>query len=133
MAGNIEVKETGKPFDRDALRIKGSHIIAHINVLKFTDADTGQRVCYIPALDISGYGENDEKAIEMAKFSIQEYFSYLNSLSLKNKETELLSMGWKSDKLKNKEFSKTFVEGEDELQKFNAAEGKVERLTLEAA
>lgn len=128
-----EAKETEEPITSDALSINGTHIIAHINVLKFTDADTGQRVWYVPSLDISGYGENDGKAVEMAKFSIKEYFSYLNSLSAENKEAELLSMGWQLDKLKTKEFSKAFVDGENELLKFNAVQGEVEHLTLEAA
>ena len=126
----IEHKET---FEQDLLRIKGLKVIGHLNILKFKDADTNQFVVFIPALEISGYGETDEKAAEMAKFSVKEYFTYLNGLSPKKREEELISSGWRSEKYRNKDYSKAFVDGEGKLQDFNVVDGKIERLTLETA
>lgn len=132
MRGTIDFKDT-KPFDRDTLRIKGGKIIANTNVFRFKDADTGQEVCYIPALEITGYGETEAKATEMARFSIEELFAYFAELSPKKRDMELSKLGWKQEKLKNREFSKVVVDVEGELKNFNAAEGTVKRLTLEAA
>jgi hypothetical protein len=132
MANKIDFKESG-PVDRDSLRIKSNKIVANINVFRFKDADTGQFVCYLPALEISGYGETEAKADEMAKFSVEEFIVYLSKLSPKKRDTELAALGWKHDKLKNKEFSKLVVDVEGELKNFNAAEGTIKRLTLEAA
>lgn len=33
-------------------------------------------IAYIPVLDLSGYGENDEQAFEALKVSIHEYLTY---------------------------------------------------------
>lgn len=133
MTPTIDIKENNEVFEYDSLRIKGNKIVANINVVKFKDADTGQMVCFLPALEISGYGETDAKAVEMAKFSVHEFFIHLSSLSGRKRELELSELGWKQDKMHNKEFSKVRVDVDGELRDFNAAEGSVKRLTLEAA
>jgi len=125
---DFAVKKNAGPSD--TMRIKGSRIAGTMNGLGFRDADTGQFICYLPSVDISGYGETEEKAIEMAKFSLSEYFSYLMTLSVKKRDSLLFSLGWKHERMKNKEYSKAFVDGGGQLQDFNAVEGKVERLTL---
>ncbi len=126
----FRIKET---FHPDVIHINQKNVTGHLNAFEFQDADTKQFIFYFPALQISGYGETREKAFELAKFSISEYFSYLHSLSTKKREAELSSQGWKIDKLRNKEFSKIYVDEEGELQNFNAVEGKVKHLTIEAA
>lgn len=128
---SFEVIKDIKVADRDTLRIKENHISASLNALSFRDADTNQIVSYFPSLDITGYGSNTEKAMELAKFSIKEFFSYLLSLSEKKRESELRLLGWENDKLNHKEFSKAFIDGDGDLKKF-AAEGTVERLTIVA-
>lgn len=127
---NFQVTKTEK-IDQDILRLTDRQIEASINVLRFKDADTQLIVSYFPALDISGYGPNEEKAMEMAVFSLKDFFAYLLNLPSKKREDELRSLGWKNDKLKHKEFSKAFIDGDSELKTF-AAEGKIERLTLVA-
>ncbi len=133
MSGNfreLRLKETHHP---DTIRIHNNNATGHLNALEFQDADTKQFIIYFPGLERSGYGETREKAFELAKFSISEFFSYLTSLSKKNMEVELRSRGWQLDKFKNKEYSKVYVDGEGELKNFNAVEGKVKHLTIEAA
>lgn len=125
-----ELKETPHP---DTLHINSKNVTGHLNAMEFQDADTNQYIVYFPAFKISGYGETKEKAVELAKFSIREYCEYLHSLSKKNRETELRKHGWKIDKLKNKDYSKVFVDSEGDLKNFNVAEGKVKHLTFEAA
>lgn len=124
------LKETHHP---DSIRINNKNVTGYLNALQFQDADTNQFVVYFPALEISGYGETIEKAFELAKFSISGYFAYLHSLSIKNRELELITRGWKVGKYKNKDYSKVYVDAVGELKNFNVVEGKVKHLTIEAA
>lgn len=58
--------------------------------------DSGAMVVYCPALDLSGYGSNEEEAEESFKISMDEYFKYTL-----NKETlfaDLQRLGWKIEK-----------------------------------
>ena len=125
-----------KRVERDSIWISHSrdrHIIKlTANMLRFRDKDTRQIIFYIPSIDISGYGENEDKAMELLNFSVNEYFSYLRGLSQKMLDKELLSFGWEKTKDKKKEFSKSFVDGDGNLRSFNAVAGEVERLTVQA-
>ncbi len=38
--------------------------------------ENGTQIAYIPVLDISGYGKNEEEAKESLEFCLSEYFSY---------------------------------------------------------
>jgi len=118
----------------DSLRIDPNkrNIKAYIGILKFVDKDTLQWVYYMPALDITGYGKTEEKASEMLKFSIGELFNHLLSLSSKRLQVELSNLGWKRNYFRNKEYSKSYVDIDGELQNFNAIDNKVERLSLVA-
>lgn len=121
------IKETNST---DSLHIKRGHINASVTALQFKDADTHQFVIFVPSLNISGYGETHEKAQEIVKFNMDEFFKYIVLLSQKKRDSELAALGWKQNKLKAKEFSNAYVDGDGELKEFNALDGKIERLTL---
>lgn len=129
-----EVKISNKRLDTETLHVNSRtrKVKAAISVVKYRDKDTRQIVLYTPALDISGYGNTEEKAREMLRFSIAELFKLLTSISPKEIEIELASLGWKHNPFKNKEFSKAFVDGDGELQNLNAVGDTIERLTLTA-
>jgi len=118
----------------DTLRIDHNKrsVKAYISILSFIDKDTRQWVYYMPTLDVTGYGETEDKAAEMMKFSIGELFSHLLNLSNKHLQTELSKLGWKKNYFRNKEYAKSFVDINGELQNFNAVDNKVERLALVA-
>ena len=67
---------------------------------KYRDKDTRQMVIYFPSLELSGYGESEEKAEEMALFSIDEYFKYLIKLAPGTMDKELSVVGWKQRNIK---------------------------------
>lgn len=124
-------ENTGKDYmrlDLSAKKFKGT-----LSVLKFIDKDTNQIVLYVPALETSAYGEVESKAIEMLKSAMGDFFDHLLTLSSKNIESELTNLGWKQNWLKNKEYSKAYVDMSGELKNLNAVEDKVEMLTLETA
>ena len=121
------------PQDKDKLHISKNRGRVGLCVYNFVDKDTKQFVAFAPAFDISGYGETEDKAIEMMKFAIGKYLEYLIDLSTKDRDSELLALGWKKDKLKNKDFSKAYVDINGELKNFNAVEGSVKRQILQLA
>lgn len=105
----------------------------YINIMRFTDKDTRQIVLYAPALEISGYGETEQKAFSMIKESINSLFDMLSNLSHTDLGIELGKLGWKKNKLRNKDYSRAYVDEDGNLKNFNAVDNKVDRLALVAA
>lgn len=128
----FEIKEL-QPEDKNTLHIGKNGGQAGICVYNFVDKDTKQFVAYAPALDISGYGDTEDKAVDMMKFAIENYIDYLTDLSAKERDKELASLGWKKDRFKNKDFSRAYIDINGELKNFNAEEGSVKRQKLEFA
>jgi hypothetical protein len=120
----------------DSLRIAykngGTDITGVLSSIKMIDRDTSQHIIFIPSLNLTSYGETLDKAEKMIKSSIDDFFEYFLDLSPKQRETELYNMGWKQNKFKNKVYSKAFVDPNGDLQNFNLAEKKVQRLSLAA-
>ncbi len=108
-------------------------ISAELNMYKYRDKDTRQIVFYVPSLELTSYGADEEKAIEMIRFSIDNYLEFLVTLSTKKLEAELLLLKWKRNFLKNKEYSTAYVDVSGKLKNLNAVGDKVERLTIVAA
>lgn len=130
-----DFKISKKKFDKDSLHINinSGRINANLSAFKYRDKDTRQIVFYIPSLELTSYGATEEKAAEMIKFSIDDYFSFLISLPTKKLQAELSSLKWKHNTLKNKEYSNAYVDVSGQLKNLNAVGDKVERLTLVAA
>ena len=132
----LHLSVSQKSLQKETLRISISgrrkEIKLRSRLFRYRDKDTRQMVVYIPALEITGYGSNEKKAMEMLNFSVKEYFAFLSSLAPKKIETELLKLGWKHTPYRNKEYSKTFVDVAGNLQNFNAVANQVEQLTVEA-
>lgn len=121
-------------FDQESLQVdfEKQHIAAKVNAVGFIDKDTKMSVIYIPALEISGYGESLEQAKEMLHFNVSELFAGLVQLSSEELEAELGSMGWRKDLL-DKVYSKAFVDMRGVLQNLNAENDTVETMALTAA
>ena len=119
----------------DSLRIDSNkkHIKAGLNLFKFQDKDTHQWVLFIESLDITSYGETENKAQEMLKETIHDYLQFLMSMTVKERDLELNKLGWEHHKLHNKEYSKSYVDINGNLKDFNAVGDKVERLMLQTA
>lgn len=113
------------------VNLKKGKIDSHLNVIKYQDKDTNQIVCYIPSLEITGYGSDEKRALDMLHFSVEEFYSFLNDLSPEKIETELFKLGWKHNKLQNKEYSKAYIDLSGQLKNLNAVDNEVEMLTLE--
>jgi hypothetical protein len=99
---------------------------------RFIDKDTKQIILNIPALGITSYGENEPKAIQMLNFSIDNFFEFIVSLSRKQQEHELQKLGFSKVSHSNKEFSKSHVDSDGDLQNFNANAEEVQLLSVVA-
>jgi hypothetical protein len=134
--GKLEMNFTAKPVNElDTMRIDLAKqgIDAVLSHITFTDKDTKQIVQYIPSLDVSGYGETEQKAQEMLQLVIEDLFSHLLTLSAKNLQKELWEMGFKQTPMRNKEFSKKFVEENGHRQPVNAVENTIKHSFLSFA
>lgn len=130
--GNLQLHFSTEPLDKnDFLRVyhnKGK-IEVGLTIFKYTDKDTRQIVLYAPSLELTGYGETEDKAQEMLEFSLDELFEYLIKLSPKYLKSELSKLGFKQHFLRSKEYSKAYIDGNGELQNL-AMDHKVERLAV---
>ncbi len=113
-------------------KIQGAHLRGYLNVYRYRDKDTRQIVAYIPSLEISGYGADENKANKMLIFSLDEYFYYLCSLPTKNFQAEIAHLKWKQNPLKHKDYSNPPENVKGQLEALNAEGNKIERLTLQA-
>lgn len=132
MSGKLNLIPSDTINGNDEIHFKRDQITGQINLNKFRDKDTNQFVFYSPSLELSGYGETEDLALEMIKFQISELFDYWGQLPVKEREIELQKLGWKKSWFRNKDFSKAFVDGDGILQNFNVVDNKVERVALVA-
>lgn len=81
----------------------------------------GYEFVYIPSLNISGYGNTQEEAKEMAKVCIKDFAETLFASGEKRAIEEIKNLGWKKDKYFNK-FNAPFVDKNGILREFNLSE-----------
>ncbi len=130
---NIQKAEGVKSNETLNVNIKKGKISLSVTGFTFIDKDTKQYNIYIPSLDISSYGENLKKAEVMIKHSFMDFCEHLLSLNVTDINSTLSSLGWNRSKIFSKQFSKMYVDGNGDLQNFNAEDNKIERISLTAA
>jgi len=70
--------------------VKDGYFKVNLPLIRFEE--DGCKIAYCPALDISGYGNNDDEALESFKISLSEFFKY--TTNKKTFEKVMQSMGW---------------------------------------
>lgn len=127
-------KSSDKRISRETLRIDFAKKVykGEFTAFKFIDKDTKQAVIYVPAFEMSGYGETFEKADEILKCNLDNYFQHLNKLSFSEVALELKELGWEKSFF-NKQFSKAYVDMNGHPQNLNAEGNRVEQIALTAA
>jgi hypothetical protein len=90
------------------------------------------KILFIPSLNLSGYGSNDEEALEMLKDSLDTYFNNLFKLKNDRVLNELGLLGWKQDRIHHKRFNNVaYVDKEGILRNFNLpAETEIEESSI---
>ena len=104
----------------------------NLPLIKFEE--DGAKIAYCPALDVSGYGNTDEEALESFKISIYEFFRYITNKKTFEKVME--QMGWTISHNKNKSLtpppmSKLLEENDNFSRIFNEHDYYKENYTVE--
>ena len=131
---DFEFKRSEEKRKEDSLHInynKGK-VTGYVTIFKFTDKDTLQSVLYAPSFNLSSYGKDHLRALEMMKESLHDLIDSYLQLSPSKLQQELRSLGWKRNRLRSKDFSRAEIDVEGNLRNFNAADNKVERFALVA-
>jgi len=102
------------------------YIEAQIRMISFKDKDTNQFVISVPSLEITGYGSTKKRAMEMIKSSIDDFNSNLINKNINTISSVLVKLGWKKSPLRNKNFSKSYIDINGELKDFNIVGNKIE-------
>ncbi len=84
--------------------------------------DHSHHIAYIPALDISGYGDTKYESHKMACDILEEVFISLSSLSNSAIHSELKKYGWSKAKYSSKKFIGSYIDKEGVLRNFNLSE-----------
>ena len=128
----LKIDASSKPPVKETLRIRRSKksASASLHIIIYRDKDTRQMVMYIPSFDVSGYGATREKAKEMLKFSLDDYFRILLNMPANSMMDVLGKLGWEKRKFSEKEFSKAYIDADGKLQNLNAVADEVEEATL---
>jgi hypothetical protein len=78
--------------------VKDGYFKVSLPLIRFEE--DGCNIAYCPALDVSGYGNSAEEALESFKISLSEFFKYLTNK--KTFEKEMIRMGWTFSQNKHK-------------------------------
>jgi len=113
--------------EQDTIRIKNGLIDLTLNVLYGKQGEFF--LSYCPSLNISGYGNTEKEADEFIKHEMIVFCEDLNSMQSEEKNHFLLSLGFKKERFKTKNFSKAYVDENGRLQDFD--EGTVQRKILQ--
>ena len=107
------------------------HIKLECLGVSFVDKDTNMYIAYLPALDISGYGDTLEEADKILNLSVKEYCKHLLHLKSEEIHTEVIGMGWANEKSSTENYSRPYVGIDGKLQGFNVLNEQVELFNLE--
>jgi hypothetical protein len=112
----------------ETIRINKQNI--HIKVVRATGKEGEFYVCIAPSVHVSGYGATKKEAQESFEENMKVFCDDILSLSPKDREHQLRILGFKKELFKHKNFSKTYVDKNGELQNFEV--GTLETNILEA-
>ena len=101
----------------------GVRVNVDLQILVFEEEGTS--IFYCPALDLNGYGNNEEEALSSFKLVLTEYFDY--TIKKNTLREDLKKYGWKIPKSKFKamippDLSKMLRDNEEFVDVFNHKE-----------
>jgi hypothetical protein len=102
----------------------------NVKVVRVTGKEDGIWVCFAPSIRVSGYGSTKEEAYESFDENMNLFCGDLMALTQTDREHQLRILGFQKERFKHKNFSKTYVDKNGELQNFEV--GTLEKNILEA-
>lgn len=110
--------EPGPTISTETLHINQKKKVINMALKQFQFKDGATHILYAPALNFSAYGETQEKAMEMMKDIIHDYFDSLISLKPEELEIELSKYGWHRSIFRKKFENKVHVDIQGILRNF---------------
>lgn len=104
--------------------IRINHKKVNIGGVRISGKEDGYYVIVMPSFQISGYGITEEEAKQSFEHNFRLFCHDLVSLSRHDIENELAKLGFKKEILKNKNFSKVYIDGNGILQNFEEGTAK---------
>lgn len=120
----------------EALQYKPDKIHITKNTLKFSgnvfilQDEYGFYLAVSPTADIVGYGKTEEEARQSFLHQVKVFLDDLANMSAKEQKEFLQSLGWKKERLKNKDFTCSFVDKDGKLNNFDFSKSKLETIEV---
>jgi len=122
-------------IEKEVLNIDLKKLNMAGKVRVFDFMDEGHHISYIPSLNLSGYGDTKQEALDLLmKHVVKDFFEGLLTLSESQINEELKKLGWERSHFLNREFSKSYLDEDGVLREFNLpAETQIESQFLAVA
>lgn len=100
--------------------VKDGFVKVNLPLIRFEE--DGCQIAYCPALEVSGYGNSADEALESFKISLEEFFRYV--INKKTLEKEMERLGWTISPNRQRELTpppmtKLLQENENFIRIFN--------------
>lgn len=128
----IEINLLGEAGNNlpDMLKLSQHEFVGTLRI--FTGQQGEHWVSIIPALNVSGYGENEADAFRALKENLGIFFEDLLRLTEAERNIALESIGWEMEKTFSKKFSNPSLGEQQVLQNFDHPE-QVKRSILQSS
>src|SRR5690606_16870197 len=84
--------------------MKKTRITGCVLAINYYDEESEMWISYMPSFNLSGYGKTEKLASDMIEACLDTYLKGLIRLSKKERDRELLSLGWSHRQMKKKEY-----------------------------
>lgn len=101
----------------ETIRIKKGNV--SIKIITSTGLENDVYVVLSPSILVSGYGATEDEAKESFLHNLKVFVDDILELSQNDRDNYLLSLGFKQERLKNKNFSRAYVDSNGALQNLN--------------
>lgn len=112
--------------------IRIHHKKINIGGVQISGKEDGYYVIIMPSFRLSGYGITEEEAKKSFEHNFKVFCEDLISLSRHEMENELSTLGFKKEILKNKNFSKVYIDVNGILKNFEEGTAKTSVLETSA-
>lgn len=114
----MEIRKLGKPSGQSMkIDFKKGLIKAKMATISFLDHD--HNIAYLPALDLSGYGDSKEEAFQMLNELLETVFDTFMVLTERQVHQELSKLGWHKDRYRKRKYIGAFVDAKGILNNFD--------------
>lgn len=128
----MEVEKTNISDLKDLIqliRISRKGITVKIVIVSGKEGD--HFVTLAPSINVSGYGRTREEADSSFDENMEVFLDDIMALSKEEREREILKLGFEKEHLKNKNFSKAYLDENGVLKNFEA--GTLKKSVIETS